>query len=586
MKRFLLLFVFMFNSVAGAAVLSGPEVVSNTDWTSAGIGGIGSVGTGNIVLTGVSGTVTKAELYWQGINNSGVGAIYNNPTVVFAGTPIVGVSLGDAPTFCWGDGSSRAFKADVTSLVSGNGTYALSNLATCTGCSANGASLVVFFTDGDSGNNGDAVLFAGNDANATEGFVGEDDGWHSALAGINYTSGQVRVQLHVGDGQRSVLNGLDDNTLVFSTAAGSVTVSDALGRYDGDSVPNMGNGRGISAALWDIHTFEVSTVFAGAGDYTLAMDGQSYRDDCLGLVLLVVGLPSGAAPCAGNCVEETETATPSATASPTRTATVTEVATVTPSVTKTIALATPTATATNTATHSATITATSTPTSTRTSTSTLTATASPVFTATILLTPTPMITISSGCPVTPHDVCRQMLEPNTHRLIINDWHGDYDRYDRLEWGWRFGQATSKADFGDPRQGTSYSLCLYNSGEDVIFAADIVPGPRWKEATAGFQYRDRMLSEFGIRTVSLQALREGAEIRIVGRGRLNNLGNDSPSGNFPALSGALQLAAGSVGPMRMQLINTLGHCWEGSYQHRIRRSAGTSPHVDRLHAMND
>jgi len=45
--------------------------VPATDWTSAGVGGIGTVGTGTIALSGVSGSVTGAYLYWHGIDQGG-----------------------------------------------------------------------------------------------------------------------------------------------------------------------------------------------------------------------------------------------------------------------------------------------------------------------------------------------------------------------------------------------------------------------------------------------------------------------------------------------------------------------------------
>ena len=127
------------------------EIVGQTDWTQAGVAGVGSAPSVNITLSGVTGTVTKAYLYYHGIGNPG----YAPVGVTFAGLPVTPVAIGNATTNCWGAGSSTAYRADVTASVTGNGTYAVANLANGAGLSANGASLVVFFNDLDPTNNRD-----------------------------------------------------------------------------------------------------------------------------------------------------------------------------------------------------------------------------------------------------------------------------------------------------------------------------------------------------------------------------------------------------------------------------------------------
>src|SRR5262245_57550289 len=160
--------------------ISHTRTLSNVDYVVAGVCGVGG-GSGTITIAGVSGTVTHAYLYWHGINNSGAGAEYNNPIVTINGNFVTGTSLGDATTNCWGAGSSRAFEADVTAFVAGNGPYMIAGLSDCLGCNANGASLVVVFDDGNPANNRDLAFFTGNDSNIPEGFPGEDDGWHATL---------------------------------------------------------------------------------------------------------------------------------------------------------------------------------------------------------------------------------------------------------------------------------------------------------------------------------------------------------------------------------------------------------------------
>lgn len=262
---------------------------ANIDWVSAGVGGAGG-GTGTINLTGVSGTVTKAFLFWHGVNNSGTGAAYNNPTVSIDGNAVTGVTLGDATTNCWGSGSSRAFRADVTPYISGNGTYTITGLSALSGHNANGASLVVIFNDGNPANNRDLVFFEGNDSNIPEGFPGEDDGWNATLADISYGGSPVSVQLHVADGQS-----FSDGPLTF-VGSNSVTIPDTSALYDGNSVPTAGTSRASNGALWDIHSLDITAAFGAPGLQTLSLSGVVGTSDCLGLVVLLMDLEAGSAP--------------------------------------------------------------------------------------------------------------------------------------------------------------------------------------------------------------------------------------------------------------------------------------------------
>ena len=275
-----------------ATPITQARTIQNVDWCSAGVGGIGSVGTGTIDLSCASGTVTAAYLYWHGINNSGTGATYDNATVDFDGNSVTGVSLGDASTNCWGSGSSRAYEANVTSLVSGNGSYAISGLAAAAGNSANGASLVVVFNDGNSTNNRDLVFFTGNDSNFIENFPGEDAGWNASLAGINYGGGAVGMQLHVGDGQSA-----GDGTLNLTTVNGALAIPDSSSLYDGNSVPDEGNSRSSAGSLWDVHDFDITSAFGAVpGSVTLNLSGMESASDCLGLVAALMDLEPGSAP--------------------------------------------------------------------------------------------------------------------------------------------------------------------------------------------------------------------------------------------------------------------------------------------------
>lgn len=307
-------------------------VVTNIDWTAAAVGGIGGGnrqgGTGTIALSGITGSVKQAVLYWHGIDNfeprttgarRGGGTwtggrnpgavagkahaatcdgVYDVPTVFLNGTSVTGVPIGDSETNCWGDGSSRAFRADVTAVVGGDGLYTLERMTVDECDDVNGASLIVMFEDGDPANNRDLVFCEGNDADLFFGFPGETDGWHATLPGIQFTSGPAAIQLHVADGQDLSRTGLDDDALTIAAEAQSVVIRDAAGLYDGNSVPNAGASRsealGEPGALWDVHTFDITPIFTAPGTYTLTLDGQELFNDCTGLVLAIVDLRAGA----------------------------------------------------------------------------------------------------------------------------------------------------------------------------------------------------------------------------------------------------------------------------------------------------
>ncbi|MCJ7635524.1 hypothetical protein MUP77_24440 [Candidatus Bathyarchaeota archaeon] len=231
--------------------------------------------------------MTKALLYWHGPTN--LTDPDANAAVTFAGEEITGTNIGLSDDNCWPFANSHAYRADVTSLVTEDGDYALGNLIK-QNVEINGASLIVFFDDGNAANNRDVVLFDGNDSNIPN--IYDADGWNVTLSGINYASGTASIDLHVGDGQTYtddalILNG---NTLV---AAGAI--------FQGVSVPNGASAAQTNGGLWDIKSYNV-TADLTPGPNTLTLT-TGVNSDCLSLVVAAVNLPAGAAP-------EQPTATP------------------------------------------------------------------------------------------------------------------------------------------------------------------------------------------------------------------------------------------------------------------------------------
>ena len=262
------------------------KTIFDTDFLSAGVGGMRGVGNGNITLpaTFSTGTVTQAFLYWHGVTNSSTNV---GISIMVNSTSVTGTNIGVSSSNCWPFANSQAYRADVTSLVNttGPGNYSLAGFGEL---NPNGASLIVFYNDGNNSNNRDVVIFDGNDSNiAFSGITGNPNapadplGWDVLLSGINYKSGNANIQLHVGDGQ------------TFADAAVLINAAQLApegGVFQGTSAPGGG--------LWDIKSFDVtSSLSPGPNSLNLT---TGLNSDCLSLIAALIDLPAGAAPPAEN----------------------------------------------------------------------------------------------------------------------------------------------------------------------------------------------------------------------------------------------------------------------------------------------
>src|SRR5438105_1035397 len=190
---------------------------------------------------------------------------------------------------------SQAYRADVTSLVAArrNGTYALSGFSKpmhtrIAPININGASLIVFFDDGNPLNNRDVVLFEGNDSNAANSY--DAPGWNVALKGIKYSAGKALLQMHVSDGQLFAPPH-DDDSLMLN---GQV-LAPGPNVFCGNSVPSSNMGPTGNGCLWDIKTFDISS-FLHRGTNAFSLSFGSLDGDCVSLIVAAINLPAGAAP--------------------------------------------------------------------------------------------------------------------------------------------------------------------------------------------------------------------------------------------------------------------------------------------------
>lgn len=272
------------SSAAAASEMIFFETIKDTDVATFGIGYLRGVGTGSLAVSGLSGSISKAYLFWHGPTQTTNASA--NATVSFAGTDITGTNIGFSDDNFWAFENSQAYRADVTSLITGDGNYALANFAKDSGrIEINGASLIVFYDDGNDANNSDVVLFNGNDANFSN--IYDADNWNATLNGINYSGGNATLVTHVSDGQN--FGPGDDGTLLING-----TPIATGGIYQGDGV-DFGDGNFPSnGALWDIESFDITSLLSnGLNNLSLSM---SAVNDALSLIVAQFNLPVGSAP--------------------------------------------------------------------------------------------------------------------------------------------------------------------------------------------------------------------------------------------------------------------------------------------------
>jgi hypothetical protein len=129
----------------------------------------------------------------------------------------------------------------------------------------------------------------------------------------------------------------------------------------------------------------------------------------------------------------------------------------------------------------------------------------------------------------------------------------------LGWKWDRGEATLKADFGDPTAGTAYAVCLYDqvaeasvlrSQAHIVGAGMCGTRPCWQETGQGFRYSDGAGASDGIVFIALkQGLDGRAQIAVKGYGDALDM-PVLPLDQDPTVI--------------MQLKNDLGTCWEASF----------------------
>jgi hypothetical protein len=251
----------------GYGILSLSYLVSlEGDAVVAGVGLRGR-GTGDIVVSGIpdGASVSKAFLYWATIGTLNT---FTSPTL--DGQPVSGKLVGSSGDTCWNANGNFVYRAEVTSLVGGNGTYTIAGLP-ASGVlvdDSQGAALVVVYSAAGAArrtiliNDGAATLDLDthNYTDTIHGFVPDDP----------LTSAQVTYI--VGDGQSWL-----DGDITFN---GSVLDTSAFAGSDGD--------------YWDTLRYDVTSLTPMSPSTTTLDDHYAPLDetDCLLWVATVFSVTS------------------------------------------------------------------------------------------------------------------------------------------------------------------------------------------------------------------------------------------------------------------------------------------------------
>jgi hypothetical protein len=154
-----------------------------------------------------------------------------------------------------------------------------------------------------------------------------------------------------------------------------------------------------------------------------------------------------------------------------------------------------------------------------------------------------------GCALVARTDCHATAGAKTARIAIGV--GPRAAQGRLAWRWKTSGAP--ASLGDPTATTTYALCLYDGGGDLIASAMAPAGatcgkkPCWSATKSGFHFADPRAS-MGLRSVGLDAGAGSTTLDAAGKG--------------PRL-GTPRLPVTTL-PLIGQLVNTDGTCWAATF----------------------
>jgi cysteine-rich repeat protein len=167
--------------------------------------------------------------------------------------------------------------------------------------------------------------------------------------------------------------------------------------------------------------------------------------------------------------------------------------------------------------------------------------------------------------------CRSPAVAGGATLVMRDV--EHDAKDLLVWKWRRGAATTKAEFGDPTNSTTFALCIYDDVDGLLTTITLPAGGTcgphacWAERPGGFRYRNRAREPEGAGELLLQQGRHDGRSEIVLEARGENL-------DLPDLESL-------ESPLTIQLRRTGSQlCWGARYSFPPARRKGAVLFRDR------
>jgi acyl-homoserine lactone acylase PvdQ len=164
------------------------------------------------------------------------------------------------------------------------------------------------------------------------------------------------------------------------------------------------------------------------------------------------------------------------------------------------------------------------------------------------------------CGAAPASGCRAPISSGASQLQLRN--RTPDTLDRLAWKWTHGRATTSGELGDPTAGTAYDLCVYAAGTLVSRTTAPAGGtcrgkPCWRRTSTGWRFTQPDAAPRALQKIVLRAGPDGqAKAQVKGRG-----------------AGLALPALPLVGlPLRVQLVNTAGTCFEAAYPATLRNDS--------------
>ncbi|GAB4131399.1 MAG: hypothetical protein Fur0041_01720 [Bacteroidia bacterium] len=204
--------------------------------------------------------VDKAFLYTEALGvTPSITATITNPASTTTNVPMT--LIGSSVDVCWGMNGTHVWRADVTNLITGPGTYMLSGLPTSlqstTGVDVEGATLIIIYED-------PSATYTGS--------IQIDDGCHTVVGGtlihnmnglnVCANSSNAKAFMLVGDMQMSGYNIMMNSTNVPQPAW------------------NWWNEISTPTSVTSGQTTSMYAMNVGGDCYTLAMAGLYYQTNC------------------------------------------------------------------------------------------------------------------------------------------------------------------------------------------------------------------------------------------------------------------------------------------------------------------